>query len=254
VYNPFDILLFIDSGQVVKNYWISTGTPTFLIKLIQQNNYFIPQLDNLRVSESLIDSYNLDNIQLEPILFQTGYLTIKEQLNAGAIILYQLCFPNLETRYSFNDFVLDYLTNQPGPKATYQSEIYAALQGCNLEMLQKTLYTLFAAIPYNNYVSNTISSYEGYYASVIYAYLASLGLDITAEDVTNKGRIDLTVKLDENIYIIEFKVDGAGNALEQIKNKNYAHKYKGQNKNIYLVGIDFDSQQRNLTGFDWEMA
>ena len=78
-----------------------------------------------------------------------------------------------------------------------------------------------------------------------------------AEDVTNKGRIDLTVKLyklDEHIYIIGFKVDGAGNALEQIKDKNYAHKYQGQNKNIYLVGIDFDSQQRNITGFEWEMV
>jgi hypothetical protein len=78
VYNPFDILLFIDKGYVFRNYWFATGTPTFLIKLIDKNNYYIPQLDNLRVSEMLIDSYDIDNIKLEPLLMQSGYLTIKE--------------------------------------------------------------------------------------------------------------------------------------------------------------------------------
>jgi len=77
-------------------------------------------------------------------------------------------------------------------------------------------------------------------------------LDITAEDVTNKGRIDLTVRLDDNIYILEFKVDGSGNALQQIKDKNYQQKYPGAGKNIYLIGIDFSSDKKNITQFSWE--
>lgn len=124
----------------------------------------------------------------------------------------------------------------------------------NLEEFEKTITALFAAIPYNNYVNNTISSYEGYFASVIYTYLASLGLDITAEDVTNKGRIDLTVKLGHNIYILEFKVDGTGSALQQIKDKNYKQKYLAEGKDIYLVGIDFDSEMKNISCFEWEKS
>ncbi|MCF6238846.1 MAG: PD-(D/E)XK nuclease domain-containing protein, partial [Candidatus Marinimicrobia bacterium] len=80
----------------------------------------------------------------------------------------------------------------------------------------------------------------------------SLGLDITGEDVTNKGRIDLTIKLGNNLYILEFKVDGSGNALEQIKQKNYQQKYLDKGANIYLIGIDFSSAEKNITDFAWE--
>jgi hypothetical protein len=254
VYNPFDILLFIKNKFIFRNYWFSTGTPTLLIKLLQKQNYFVPNLEDLRVSESLIDSYDVENVQLEPILFQTGYLTIKEQMRAGAVIMYKLCFPNLETRYSFNDVLLSYLTGQESEKANFQFDIYEFLVQGDLKGFERTLKSLFASIPYTNYVNNTISSYEGYYASVIYAYLASLGLDIVAEDVTNKGRIELTLKLEDFIFILEFKVDGEGRALEQIKEKDYARKYKKDGRTVYLLGIDFDSSKRNLSGFEWEIG
>jgi len=252
VYNPFAILLFIDSGFIFKNYWFTTGTPTFLITLIQKQNYFIPQLENLRISDSQIDSFNIENIQLEPILFQAGYLTIKNVEQSGAITMYNISFPNLETKYSFNDFILDYLTNQTSEKATFQTDIYHSLENANLEHFSKTIKSLFASIPYNNYVNNTISSYEGYFASVIYAYLASLGLDITAEDVTNRGRIDLTIKLGNNIYILEFKVDDGGNALQQIKDKKYHEKYISDGEDVYILGIDFSSDEKGVTAFEWE--
>ena len=253
VYNPFDILLFIKNDLNFKNYWFATGTPTFLMKLIHQHQYFIPRLDTIQISESVIDSFDIEAIALEPILFQAGYLTIKHQIQAGAVSLLQLGFPNLETRYSFNDYVLGYLTSQTGEKANFQSRIYAALTEADLPAFELTLRALFASIPYTNYVNNNVGNYEGYYASVIYAYLASLGLDITAEDVTSKGRIDLTVQMAESIYIIEFKVDGPGKALEQIKARNYAAKYQSTGKTIYLVGIDFNSEQKNISGFAWEV-
>lgn len=112
VYNPFDILLFIDAGCIFDNYWFATGTPTFLIKLIEQNNYHIPQLENLKVSKSLIDSYNIEDIQLEPILFQAGYLTIKEAEFTDFGAEYVLGFPNHEVRISFHDVVARALTNK----------------------------------------------------------------------------------------------------------------------------------------------
>ncbi|WP_457577418.1 AAA family ATPase [Desulfomarina sp.] len=252
VYNPFDILLFIKNDFQFSNYWFATGTPTFLIKLIQRENYFIPRLQYLRVGSSLINNFDIENIRLEPILFQAGYLTIKEEQKSGAVTMYVLSFPNLETKSSFNDFILDYLTGQTSEKADFQSEIFSCLTEGNIEIFEKTLTRLFASIPYNNYVNNTISSYEGYFASVIYAYLASLGLRIFAEDVTSRGRIDLTIAIGKNIYILEFKVDGGGSALEQIRAMNYQEKYLDQKKNIFLVGIDFSSEIKNISVFDWE--
>lgn len=254
VYNPFDILLFIDKSFTFNNYWFATGTPTFLIKLIKQNNYYLPLLADLRVSSALIDSFDIENIKLEPILFQSGYLSIKEvkEKKRGGYE-YLLDFPNKEVRLSFNDILIDYLTDQVVEKGRYQDELYDMLENGKIDDFADILSRLFSSIPYNNYVNNTIHDYEGYYASVIYAYLASLGLVIIAEDVTNKGRIDLTVRSGEQIYIIEFKVDGEGKALQQIKNKNYQEKYQSSGKRIYLVGIDFSSKEKNISKIEWVM-
>lgn len=253
VYNPFDVLLFIDSGQLFDNYWFASGTPNFLITLIQQNNYYIPRLDNLKVSKSLIDSSDIENIQLEPILFQAGYLTIREvEQAARGGLQFILDFPNKEVQLSFSDVIIDYLTNHQSQRADFQDDLYRQLQGTDLDGFEQTLKSLFAAIPYNNYVNNTISNFEGYYASVIYAYLASLGLDITAEDTTSLGRIDLTIRIGDVIYILEFKVDGSGDALKQIRERNYQQKYLADGKKIILIGIDFDSTSRNVAGFAWE--
>jgi hypothetical protein len=111
---------------------------------------------------------------------------------------------------------------------------------------------MFASIPHNNYTRNTISTYEGYYASVVYAFLASLGLDLKVEDPTSTGRIDMTLQFGANIYVLEFKVDSNVNALEQIKQKDYHLKYQDQGKDIYLIGIHFDSEKRNISSFEWE--
>jgi len=253
VYNPFDILLFIDNGLNFENYWFATGTPTFLMKLIGQNNYFIPQLDSLQINKSLIDSFDIEAIALEPILFQTGYLSIKGLIKTDFGSQYLLGFPNKEVQISFNDVIVGYLTTISNV-VPVKNSLLASLKAGDLPAFEQTLRSLFASIPYTNYVNNPIGNYEGYYASVLYAYLASLGLDITAEDVTNKGRIDLTVKLEHGIYVMEFKVDGGGQALSQIKARNYHAKYVNHGKTIYLLGIDFDSQSRNVSEFAWEVA
>ena len=255
VYNPFDILLFIDSDYVFDSYWFATGTPTFLIKLIEQHNYFIPRLNNLRVSSRLIDSFDIENIELEPILFQTGYLSIVSAEETDFGREYELSFPNKEVAISFNDVLIKYLTRQSNPLSV-KKELLASLKQANMGSFAATVKSLFAAIPYNNHVKNPIGKYEGYYVSVIYAYLASLGLNLIPEDVTNKGRIDLTIKTDNAIYIFEFKVDAGGNnigkALQQIKDKNYQEKYLNAGKTIYLIGIDFNAKERNVSSIEWE--
>jgi ATP-dependent exoDNAse (exonuclease V) beta subunit len=114
-----------------------------------------------------------------------------------------------------------------------------------------TLISLFSSIANDNYRNNNINHFEGYYASVIYAYFAGCGVELIAEDVTNRGRIDLTLKINNNIYIVEFKM-GKNNGLKQIKDKEYHLKYLSSKKNIYIIGISFDEAERNIGSFEWE--
>ncbi|PIE68636.1 MAG: hypothetical protein CSA21_06500 [Deltaproteobacteria bacterium] len=113
--------------------------------------------------------------------------------------------------------------------------------------------TSFAAIPYHHYTNNDIAAYEGFYASVIFAWLASVQPGLVVEDATNKGRIDMSIETDKTIYLIEYKVDMPGEkALTQIKAKGYAEKYQARGKKIILIGIGFSSQERNVKEFVWE--
>ena len=121
-----------------------------------------------------------------------------------------------------------------------------------MKQFESSIISMFASIPHQNYTSSKIAQYEGFYASVIFIYLQSLGLQLIAEDSKSEGRIDLTILTDKTIYIIEFKVDGKGDALQQIKDNNYALGYANHNKNIYLVGINFDTSKRNVSKFEWE--
>jgi len=245
VYNPFDILLFIANGFVYENYWFATATPTFLLKLIEKNRYFLPNLENVIKDGKMLDSFDVDYIELETLMWQTGYLTIsKVETNFDDTPLYTLDIPNKEVQISLLGSVADFMTRVHNG-ALVKHNIHKALYEQNLAELEKQLISLYASIPYHLFTHNRMYEYEGYYVSVFYSYIKAMGIDITAEDITNKGRIDLTVKLPDAIYIIEFKVDDSS-ALAQIVAKNYHQKYLSENKPIYLVGIEFDTAQRNI--------
>ncbi|MFA7083797.1 MAG: AAA family ATPase [Arcobacteraceae bacterium] len=252
MYNPFDILLFISKKHKYGNYWFETGTPSFLIKLIEKNNYFLPALTNLRVDEKLLSSFDINNLDFEVILYQTGYLTIdKVETSIFGSPEYLLKIPNKEVKRSLSDIIIVdfYKDKNVIPNKT---AIYKSLLEKDMDKFKSSLYSMFAAIPYNNYTKNDLANFEGFYASIIFIYLQSLGFHIIGEDVTNKGRIDLTIIMDNAIYIIEFKVDNKQNALKQIKEKRYYEKYLNHNKDIYLVGIDFDTNDKNISNFEWE--
>ena len=252
VYNPFDILLFIKNNFLFDNYWFNTGTPSFLVKLFKSNHYNLAKFENLNVGKELIESFDIENLSLETVMFQSGYLTIKEQILRRNRIEYRLTFPNLETKMSFNNYLLNYFVKRAIDKLPIQNDLVDLLEVANLDALEQTLKSLFASIAYNNFTKNDIDEYEGFYASVIYAYFVGAGFDkVLAEDVTNDGRIDLSVFIDDKLYIFEFKVDKKG-ALEQIKNKEYFQKYLSSGKEIYIVGVEFDSKRRNIIRYEWE--
>ena len=121
--------------------------------------------------------------------------------------------------------------------------------------LQALFTAFFASIPNDWYRSNPIAQYEGYYASVFYSHLAALGLDIQLEDVTNKGCIDMTVLFNSHVYLFEFKVVELvpeGRALQQIKDRGYADKYRARGETIHLIGVEFSREQRRVVGFEAE--
>ena len=252
VYNPFDVLLFIRNTCEFDNYWFNTGTPSFLVKLFQKGKYNLASFENLQVKEAFINAFDIDRLNLETVMFQSGYLTIKEKIKKRRRIDYILTYPNYETKISFNDYLLDYLVKNSIKKGEIQNNLIDILEIADLKKLKTTLKSLFASIAYNNFTNNYIENYEGFYASVIYAYFAGAGFDkIVAEDVTNSGRIDLSVFIDDKVYIFEFKIDQSG-ALEQIKERGYYQKYIDKYNEIYLVGVEFNSKERNLVKCEWE--
>jgi hypothetical protein len=254
VYNPFDILKFIRNDFKFSNYWWESGNPFSLIEVLKTKKYYLPSLENLKTDESLINSFDIENLQLESLLFQAGYLTIDKVVEDEFDIEYRLKVPNLEVQMSLNRLFINYLVDNVD--ITMIKTIRNSLLNKNLDEFKETLHSLFASIPYNNYIKNKIASVEGYWASLVYCYLTGAGLKVVAEDVTSFGRIDLTIIINSNIYIIEFKMKDSKNPLTQIKEKKYYEKYQSQITNnqykIYLVGIEFDEEIRNISGFEWE--
>ena len=248
VYNPFDILLFCNNNYQYRSYWFETATPTFLVRLIEREQYYIPDLEEVLVPESSLASFDVDEITLTTLLFQTGYLTIKRVSQLGTQMAYVLGYPNLEVKASLNDKLATI-----GTSLQRKDQVLGKVAGLFLSNkfadLKSIFSSHFASIPHDWYRNNNIANYEGFYASIVYSYLAALGYDLRAEDTTNQGRIDLTMIMPDKVIILEFKLTkygSAAQALEQIKAKGYASKYLAENKPIYLVGISFDAESKNV--------
>ena len=254
VYNPFDLLLLFQEREF-RTWWFETGTPTFLVDLLLQRGFFTPRLAHLRADEALLSAFDVDHLATEALRWQTGYLTFTGTRRIGARLEYTLGYPNLEVESALNDSLIKALIGQPGQASELTSRLYDLLAAADFDGLRAHLDSLFAAIPYQWHTVNPIARYEGYYASVFYSHLAALGLDLTAEDASRQGRVDLTLKFNDRIWLFEFKVvelEPAGRALQQLKDRDYAAKYRALGQPIHLIGIEFSREQRGVVGFEVE--
>ncbi len=249
VYNPFNILQFFSNNNQFKNYWFDTGTPSFLIKLILQNEYYLPNSEQLITDESLLSTFDTEKIPIISLLWQTGYLTIENSFSdETGIIQYQLNYPNFEVQYSLNKFFVNFLSEHPINNFVIFRKM---LLQADFDSLQNLFKNLFANISFS--LSQHIKNYEGFYASVIYAFLVGLSLHCKTEDHTSFGRIDLTLFTHNKIFLFEFKMKHHHQSpLQQIKSKKYYEKYLNLNKEIYLIGIIFDLDTQNILTFEWE--
>ena len=252
VYNPFDILLLFDSREFGA-YWFETGTPTFLIEILLDRGVSSIALDNMLGSDELLSTFDVDAIAPEALLFQTGYLTIQHTEPRGGRMFYRLGYPNREVRQSLNESLLNHLIGHSSRRVEHSARLYDLLLINDFEGLKTLFHAFYASIPYEWYTNNDIANFEGYYASVFYSYFAGLGLNITVEDSSSHGRVDMAVHFNDNIYLFEFKVvelASEGTAMAQLREKGYADKYRGLNQPIYLIGVEFSKDTRNITAFE----
>lgn len=246
VYVPFSTLVFLEQQQFA-NYWFSTATPTFLLKLLKQKKIPATALADVIADRRLLESAAVAEIRPNSLLFQTGYLTIKSvQFRLGQP-RYRLGYPNFEVEQAFQQYLLaDYLevpVDQLVDSLLVRLEEALAQQDV-LRFIQ-IFQSVFASIPYTLFLEE-----EAYYHSVIYLVLRLLNFQIDPEKLTNVGRIDAVLELDDVIYILEFKMSTAEIALQQIRDKGYAQAYQAAGKPIILIGIAFDKAKRNIT--DWK--
>ena len=254
VYNPYDILLLFRNRKY-EAYWIDTGTPTFLVETLFSRRINTMTLDGMFASDELLSSYDVDHIAPEALLFQTGYLTLLQTERRAGETFYRLGFPNREVRQSLNRSLLSHMVGDGSARAMHSAQLYDLLQADDMNGLHELFHAFYSSIPYEWFMNNDIQNYEGYYASVFYSYFAGLGLDVTVEDSTNRGRLDMALRFEDRAYIFEFKVveqAGGGAAMAQLKEKGYAEKYRDVGTTVSLVAVEFSSESRNIDSFEVE--
>lgn len=243
VYNPFS-LLNLFAKMAFSNYWFASGTPTFLIKKIREQQIDITGLEQQTFGLQGFDSYDIEHLETFPLLFQTGYLTIKDvKKSRHGSKSYILSYPNFEVQESLLTYLLADFAGESIPKIQpLHEQMFSYLEAENIDAFIQMMRSLFADIPFPLHIRE-----EAYYHSLFYMILKLLGAEISAEIVTDKGRIDGVLECDERIYIIECKYGEPGrkmdtltqNAIKQIHEKKYYEPFLSSGKKILLLGIGF---------------
>lgn len=239
VYNPFSTLYYL-TKQKRSNYWIDSGNPTFLMRRLQIGYELIPELADLTINSEDLGPFEPNDIPLIPLLYQTGYLTITDTFLDGDDTMYKLAYPNEEIRRSFTKYIVIALAYSN--KTTINSvatKVKQALTNNDLAAFCLQLRIMLANVPYFLHIKA-----EHYYHSLIKAFLYGLNLEVQAEVMTNKGRIDLVITMPKRIYIIELKFDKTPQiAMQQIHETKYYEKYLAKGLPLTLAGISINYEE-----------
>jgi hypothetical protein len=249
IYNPFSVLnTFVELK--FGDYWFKTGTPAFLIKLIRQSNFDTLQFqDNIVVDIDSLTNFRYGNPDPVPVLFQSGYLTIKDYDSSDDS--YTLGFPNKEVEQGFLKALLPmYLDEAESPRDFDARKFKNDLLAQDIEAFITRLIALFSAVPHGE-----DAGHEHYYQSIFYIIFNLIGQFITVEEHTYKGRSDAVVQTKNAIFVFEFKLNSGDSdtvvqsALEQIEQTGYAERYVASPKKLYKIGVQFDPEERNITSW-----
>ena len=253
VYNPYDVLLLLRKREF-RPYWFETGSPTFLFRMLMEKSVSPMELENRVADMSLVSKFDVGDIGIEALLFQTGYLTIAEEQKEGFRTYYRLDYPNLEVRISLNDELLAYL-GKPGREPLDRGQEFCALLEANdFGGFAERLRSYLSGIPYQWHASGDLARYEAWYASLLHMCFRSIGVDVRTEDTSSHGRADMVVLTGGQVFVLEFKMAGGNGdaatvldaAIAQMRERGYAEKYRDRGEPVHLVGVACGREARNL--------
>ena len=244
VYNPVSFAKFLDNKGRFNNYWFETGSPSIILKTIKDSKDFdIEDFLKKKYTEDIFTAFNPLNLSLIALMYQTGYLTIKNIKQIRDQLYYRLGFPNFEVEQSFYKRLLASFNNKNNIGDSLIIDLLDAIDENDINQMMSVIDRFLAGIPYDIQIKS-----EKYYQSIFYCIFSMIGTNITAEAHTSDGRIDAVIENDENVYIFEFKLDKSEKAaLDQILNKEYYLAYQNKGKKITLVGANFNSETRRLS-------
>ena len=241
VFNPFSLLNTLSFSRF-GSYWFQTGTPTFLVELLKQSEYDLRTLiDGVEMKESAFSEYRVAENNPIPLIYQSGYLTIKDY--DERFHLYTLRFPNDEVKYGFLDFITPFYTSVGDEdNGFYIGKFVRELESGDVDSFLTRLKAFFADFPYE-----LNDKTERHYQVVFYLVFKLMGQFCDAEVRSARGRADAVVKTQDSIYIFEFKLNGSAEAaLKQINDKGYLIPYMADNRKQIKVGVMFDASERNI--------
>ena len=240
IYNPFSLLNTFAKG-VFNDYWFATGTPTFLVKLLQQYDYELHDLKGIYVDGDTLSSVDEEYDDPIPVLFQSGYLTIA---GYDSELGYRLDFPNQEVEHGFFRFLIPYYTSwQKSSVKGILNKMTSAVRGGRPDELLQVIQTMLAGRSYMVAGANKEKDFQ----NTLYLIFILLGYNVQVEQATSQGRMDIIVQTKDYIYIIELKLDKtAEEALQQIKDNNYARPFQTDKRKLYLIGVNFSSETRTV--------
>ncbi len=260
VYNPYDVLLLFRRGRF-ENHWYRTGTPEFLVKMLLERGIDeLGRVEGTTAGEDRLSAFDIGRIDTAALMFQTGYLTIKETLEGDGDPQYRLGYPNEEVRRSVNKSLLNALTRNPSENEaeTLGRRLKEALAAADYAGLRAALAALYAAMPYEQRIGHSRQGeYEGHYVALAGACAKGAGVEVVMEESGSRGRADVTMKWGARVYVFEFKlVDGeaTGEALAQAQAKEYAEKYRHLGPAVHYVGVEIGRRSCDIVGFEAEPA
>ncbi|HMP29662.1 MAG TPA: AAA family ATPase [Saprospiraceae bacterium] len=245
VYNPFSTLNFFQKDGDFQNFWYTTGTPTFLMKMCRAQHFY--KFDEVIVNAGDLSNFDIENLQILPILFQTGYITITGE---NALFRnYKLSFPNLEVKDSYLRNLADVYIDSPiNTSSKILQDLMLALQNKDSEALKATINLAFAQIPYSLWQKEN----EQFFHAIVHLLFSLMSVYIFSKVHTKSGRADAVVMYQDHIYCLEFKLNkSATQAIQQLESKAYTERFLHTDKHLHHIGINFNSDKKAVDDVLW---
>lgn len=245
IYNPFSVLNTL-AKQRFRDYWFETGTPSFLVELLKKTDYKLDNLQKEEVTADLLNSIDSMNTNPIPVIYQSGYLTIKDY--NPEFDCYRLGFPNEEVETGFVRYLLPlYTPLEQSQSASYIAKFVTEVRTGDVDGFMERLSAMFEDNDYR-----VAGKMEIYFQNTMYVIFKMMGFFTQVERATSRGRIDIVIQTQDYVYVVEIKLDGsADEALRQIEQKGYAKPFAQDKRTVYKIGVNFSSATRSIS--EWKI-